>query len=273
MKPQIGPSQPVFVIAEIGINHNGNFATAKELILQAHMSGASAAKLQTYITEKRVPRDSPIYGILKQCELSFDQQRQLFDYGRELGVEVFSTPFDEESVDFLDSIGVNLFKIASFDIVNQKLLKKVSEKRKPVIVSRGMATQAEVDRAMELFRHYQVEPCLLHCVSAYPVTDHRDLNLSSIRELRDRYDIPTGFSDHTLGIDVPPVAVAAGAMAIEKHFTLSRQASGPDHSMSVEPQEMKEMISRIRWVHEAMGVPVTGPVPSEKEILQYRRAS
>ena len=270
---KVGDGQPVYVIAEVGINHNGDFATAVKLLEQAAWAGVSSVKLQTYITEKRVPKDSPIFGILKQCELSFDQQKELFERGHELGIDVFSTPFDDESVDFLVSIGAPCFKIASFDIVNTKLLKKVAQQHRPVIMSRGMADQKELDAAVSFFRENDSPLALLHCVSAYPVPSASDLNLSTIGALKERYHCPVGFSDHTLGIEAPLYSVAAGAQLIEKHFTLSKSTPGPDHAMSTEPSDMKQLVEGSKHVLEMMGQPVAHSVDAEKGTLQYRRPS
>ena len=270
---KIGKGQEVFVVAELGINHNGDFDIARKLIDEAKTAGANAVKLQTYITEKRASKDSPIFDILKQCELSFDQQKELFNYACDKGIEIFSTPFDGESVDFLSSIDVSCYKIASFDIVNKKLLEKVAAQGKPVIMSRGMANQEEIDTAVSIMQKSSIDIVLLHCISAYPVPSHASLHLDTIRALRERYHCPVGFSDHTLGIEAVKYAVAAGANAIEKHFTLSRKNKGPDHSLSTEPKEMKKMVEGIRAVSEMVKEAIWSPVPVEKGILQYRRVS
>ncbi len=269
----VGAGYPTMIIAEVGINHNGDFETARELVRQAHKAGASAVKLQTYTTERRVPKDSPIFGILKKCELSYDQQAQLIDLGRELGVEVFSTPFDEQAVEFLNKTGVACHKVASFDIVNLKLLRAIAQSRKPVIMSRGMATAAEVEKALEIFKRYGVPVILLHCVSAYPVSNHKDLNLATIRALESQYGCPVGFSDHTIGPEAAVAAVYAGACAIEKHFTLSCTQEGPDHAMSADPEGLARLVLGIRRAEEMMGKPVRGPIKTEEPILQYRRPS
>jgi N,N'-diacetyllegionaminate synthase len=268
---KIGQGHSVFVIAEIGINHNGDFNIAKELINKAKWSGADAVKLQTYITEKRVSKTSPIFDILKQCELSFNQQKDLFDYARNEKIEMFSTPFDEESVDFLYSINAPCYKIASFDIVNKKLVKKIASQKRPVIISRGMATQLEIDTAVHIMNKNAVDIILLHCISAYPVSSYSSLHMETIRALKQRYSCPVGFSDHTLGIEAAKYSVAAGADVIEKHFTLSRDSKGPDHSLSAEPHKLKEMIEDIRMVSDMLGEPVWSSVDVEKDILQYRR--
>lgn len=269
----VGDGHDVFVIAEVGINHNGDMDTARSLIDRAAWAGASAVKLQTYITEKRVSKDSPIFGILKQCELSFDQQRDLIAYAKERGIIVFSTPFDEESVAFLAEVAVPCYKVASFDIVNMRLLKAIVRQKRPTIVSRGMANQAEIDAAVALLREADVPFALLHCISAYPVPSLSDLHLRTIAALKERYGCPVGFSDHTIGIEAPPYAVASGASIIEKHFTLSRTLDGPDHAMSTEPEEFQRMVTMIRQAREMLGQPVTGPIEAEKGTLQYRRIS
>lgn len=272
-KRKIGAEQRAFVIAEIGINHNGDIETAKKMIDQAKWAGADAVKLQTYITEKRVPKNSPIFGILKQCELTFRQQEELVKYAHDKEIIIFSTPFDNESVDFLASVDIPCYKIASFDIVNKKLLEKVALQSKPVIMSRGMADQAEIDAAVGIMNKFKAPIILLHCISAYPVPSHKSLNLNTIRALKQRYDCPVGFSDHTLGIDAAKYAIAAGAELIEKHFTLSRKSRGPDHALSTEPKELRRMIKSMYKVREMMGQAVWSAVPAEEPILQYRRSS
>ena len=270
---RIGRCEDIFVIAEAGINHNGDLDAAKRLIDKAKWAGSSAVKFQTYITEKRVPKDSPIFGILKQCELSFKDQETLFGYARSAGLAAFSTPFDDESVDFLASQGIPCYKVASFDIVNKRLLERIASKKRPVIISRGMASREEIDTAMDIMGRSGIDVLLLHCISAYPVPSHASLHLDTIKALKERYGCPVGFSDHTLGIDAARFAVAAGAVAIEKHFTLSRGAKGPDHALSTEPEEMKELVKGVNEIREMIGEAVWAPVTAEEGILQYRRVS
>lgn len=269
----VGVGHPTMIIAEVGINHNGDLETARELLRQAHKAGASAVKLQTYTTERRVPKGSPIFGILKKCELSYDQQAELIGLGRKLGVEVFSTPFDEQAVAFLDKVGVACHKVASFDIVNLKLLTAIARSGKPVIMSRGMATAMEVEKALVIFKSHGVPVILLHCVSAYPVSNHKDLNLATIRALAAKYSCPAGFSDHTIGPEASVAAVYAGACVVEKHFTLSCTQEGPDHAMSADPGGLAALVLGIRRAEEMMGRPVWGPIKTEEPILQYRRPS
>ncbi len=267
----IGEGSPIFIVAEIGINHNGDMGIAERLLLEAREAGADAVKLQTYVTEKRVPKDSPIYGLLKECELSYRQQRELFKLGRDLGLCVFSTPFDEEAVDFLAQESAPLFKVASFDVVNKRLLEKIAAMQRPVILSRGMATRQELDMAVKIVDRRETPSVLLHCVSAYPVKSVEDLNLATIAHLKREYLRPVGYSDHTLGTEAPVWAVAAGALVIEKHFTLATTMKGPDHAISADPRTMKEMVTQIRRVERALGTPVQGPIEAEQGILQYRR--
>mgnify|MGYP006086410223 CR=1 FL=1 len=266
---EIGQQSPIFIIAEVGINHNGDMNTAFELINKAKWAGASAVKFQTYITEKRVSNDSPIFNILKECELSFDQQKELFEYANSNDIMAFSTPFDSESVAFLAEINAPCYKVASFDLVNTSLLRDIAQQKKPVIMSRGMASMDEIDIAMNILK--DIPTILLHCVSAYPIPNHKSLNLSTIAALKERYHSIIGYSDHTLDIEAAQFAVACGAKVIEKHFTLSQSMNGPDHLISSEPKQLKMLIERCKIVDEMMGNPAWESIDAEKDILQYRR--
>jgi N,N'-diacetyllegionaminate synthase len=266
---KVGHKSPIFIIAEIGINHNGDMKNAFELIDKAKWSGASAVKFQTYITEKRVSQDSPIFDILKGCELSFEQQKELFEYANSKDIIAFSTPFDSESVEFLAEINSPCYKVASFDLVNTPLLRDIAKQKRPVIISRGMANMEEIDIAMNILKN--IPTVLLHCVSAYPVPNHSSLNLSTIAALKERYHSLIGYSDHTLDIEASQFAVACGAKVIEKHFTLSQSMEGPDHLISSEPKQLKKLIERCKIVHEMMGSPAWDSIDAEKDILQYRR--
>lgn len=268
----IGPAGHTFVIAEAGINHNGDMKLAVKLIQEAKKSGADAVKFQTYITEKRVAKDSPIFGILKQCELSFKDQEELSKIAESEGILFFSTPFDEESADFLAGLKVPVIKVASFDIVNLRLLKHVAAKKIPVIVSRGMANEKEVDEAVQIFKQCDLPYVLLHCISSYP-NKEENANLRVIQALRERYGCLVGYSDHTLGIRVPVLAVAAGAVAIEKHFTLDRAMEGPDHTISCDPKMMSQMVAEIRETEKILGQDEIKVYEPEKPILVYRRVS
>ena len=269
----VGEGHPVFVIAEIGINHNGDMDQARELIRLAKESGADAAKLQTYITEKRVPADSPVFEILKQCEIGFDDQANLFEYAADIGIVAFSTPFDDESVDFLAGVDCPCFKIASFDMVNRNLLRRTAATGKPMIVSRGMANRDEIDEAVGIMRENDSDFALLHCVSAYPVESHTDLNLNTVRALSATYDCPAGLSDHSLTNDGAILSVGAGASVIEKHFTFSRDADGADHAISQDSNGFRQLVEGIRRAEESMGQEIWEPIKAENDILQYRRPS
>lgn len=269
----IGEGQSVFVIAEVGINHSGDMTKAKALIDEAAKAGADAVKIQTYLTEKRVAKDSPIFGILKQCELSFNQQRELFVYAKTKNILLFSTPFDSDSVAFLEEMNVPCYKVASFDLVNSVLLKEVASKKRPVILSRGMADQKEIDTAVDILKSAGAPFALLHCISAYPVPQASDLHLATIRALKERYDCPVGYSDHAQGIQPSVLSVAAGAVIIEKHFMLAGDADAPDKPVSLEPAVFAEMVRGIREATKMMGNAVWAPTEAEAGILQFRRPS
>lgn len=266
----IGTGQPTFVIAEVGINHDGDFDTAMWLVEAAAKAGADAVKLQTYTTEKRVPKDSPVYDILKRCELSYRDQEKLFDAGRALGLEMFSTPFDDEAVAFLDDAGCRLFKVASFDSVNRALLRAIAATGKPVILSTGMTDAAELEAALAILPADKT--AVLHCVSSYPLAPE-NADLAAIRTLHEMHNGPVGYSDHTTGIEVPVLAVAGGATVIEKHFTLDTNADGPDHALSADPQTMAELVSGIRRVETILGEPALRQRDAESGIVPFRRPS
>lgn len=271
-KHTIGENQKVFVIAEVGINHNGDLDIAKNLIKAAKGVGADAVKFQTYITEKRVPKDSPVYNILKQCEFNEENTKELINFAKNNDIIFFSTPFDEESVNILTKYDVPLIKIASFDIVNLKLLEKVAQKGIPIIISRGIANKDEIDKALSIFNSYKVKYAILHCVSAYP-TSNFDANLNAIRRLGKLYNCPIGYSDHTLGIEVAYLSVAAGASLIEKHFTLDINQEGPDHKLSADPKMFKNLVMKVREVESILGSGEIKMLNCEKNALQFRRKS
>ncbi|MCP4634084.1 MAG: N-acetylneuraminate synthase [candidate division Zixibacteria bacterium] len=269
---KIGNGNPVFIIAECGINHGGSYKVAEEMIQSAVKCGADAVKFQSYITEKRVPSDNLYFDLFKKCELSEDDQRDLNAKAHSLGIEFFSTPFDPESVAILEEIGVPGYKVASFDIVNKALIRSVCHTGKPVICSTGMADESEINSVMEIFDNAEIPFALLHCISAYP-TELNDANLNVINTLKSICTGPVGYSDHTLGIKAPVLAVAAGAKVIEKHFTLDKNADGPDHQLSADPDDMKKMIEQIREVETIFGSSVLKVTPAETTTLIFRRPS
>lgn len=264
-----GNGEATFVIAEIGLNHDGDLDKAKALIRSAAAGGANAVKFQTYVTEKRVPKDSPIHSILKQCELDESGHKELIQVAKKEKISFFSTPFDDGSADLLQQLGVGFFKVASFYMTNAPFLEHLAKKGLPVIVSRGMAEENEIDAAVAIFRRENTPFALLHCISSYP-TQPADVNLRVIGTIARKYGCVTGYSDHTMGIEAPILAVAAGASIIEKHYTYDKQARGPDHAMSADPGELKRMVDGIRRAEELLGTPDIRRMDAEKAYLQYR---
>ena len=185
---------------------------------------------------------------------------------------MFTSPFDTDSLHFADNLGSLAFKVAAFEVVNHELLKAIADTGKPVIVSRGMTTKEELDRCVDIFENYGVEYILLHCISSYP-TMHFDSNLNMIHTLKDRYDCPIGHSDHTRGVDIPPLAVAAGASIIEKHFTVNAKLRESDNPFSITPDELKEMIWRVRQVETYMGSESIDRIDAENYMWDFRRHS
>lgn len=261
----------VFVIAEIGINHGGNIEIAKKLIDSAKRAGADAVKFQTYKTEKRTPIDSPIYDVLKKCELPFEAFAELKKYSEENSITFFSTPFDDESVDFLESINNPIYKIASFDVANLPFLKKIARTGKPIIISVGMSDLDEIKNAINLLQEHGSSVALLHCISAYP-TDEKDSNLAAIHKLTNIFKGNIiGQSDHTNDIFVPLLAVSAGARIIEKHFKISAEMDCIDAIVSISEEKMKELVSQVRRVELILGNGKIEISEIEKDLLWLKR--
>ena len=261
-----------YIIAEIGINHNGDVDLAKKLIESAARAGVDAVKFQTYLTEKRAPKDSPIFDILKKCELPFESFLELKLHSEKFNVEFFSTPFDSESVDFLESIGVNIYKIASFDIVNTNLLKKIAKTKKPIILSVGMSNLNEINNAYKIIKSYNENLALLHCVSSYP-TDEKDSNISVISNLKESFDCIVGQSDHTNDIQVPLYSVCCGAQILEKHFMIDDNMSCVDSPVSITENQMKKLVKETRRIEKIMGSSELKTRDCEKGSLIFRRSS
>jgi N-acetylneuraminate synthase/N,N'-diacetyllegionaminate synthase len=273
---RIGPDEPCFVIAEAGVNHNGEVALAKQLIDGAVAAGADAVKFQTWVTELLVTQDAPLakyqaetsqdasqFELLRRLELSYDVFRDLKEHADRAGILFFSTPDEEQSADFLESLDVALFKIGSAEVTNLPLLKHIAAKRRPTILSTGMSGIGDVERAVAVFRDARNDALvLLHCVTSYPA-DPRDCNLRAMATMAAAFDVPVGFSDHTLTETVPVAAVALGACVIEKHLTLDRSMSGPDHRASFDVEQFTSMVAAIRAAESALGDGVKRPVASE----------
>jgi N,N'-diacetyllegionaminate synthase len=277
----------VFIIAEAGVNHNGNLNLAKELIDVAKEAGADAIKFQTFISEKVVSRYAPkaeyqnIYtsskesqlDMVKKLELSFDQFRELDKYCKAKEIEFLSTAFDSISIDFLNSLDMKRWKIPSGEITNLPYLIKIAKLHKPVFLSTGMSTMEDIKAALSILKENGAgDITVLHCTTEYP-TPFKDVNLNAMNTIMKMFNIPVGYSDHTKGIEVSIAAVALGATIIEKHFTLDRNMEGPDHKASLEPHELKAMISAIRNVEASLGSGVKKPAPSEQKNMTIARKS
>jgi N-acetylneuraminate synthase len=269
-KKYIGQDQPVFVIAEAGLNHGGDMALATRMIEAAAESGADAIKFQAFRTEERFGENPEIYGLIKPAELNHEQFAVLARAAKTVGIEFFATAFDEESVDMLKTLNVPAIKIASCDICNERLLRRVASSALPVIISRGTAGVEEIDFALNVFRKHNIPHILLHCVSSYPL-EAESANLRAIHSLRLLQGIPVGYSDHAQGVDVPLFAVYAGAMVIEKHFTLDRRLQGIDWEISAEPAELKGLILKIREAEKILGHGRVEAMPCEEEEILYRK--
>jgi N,N'-diacetyllegionaminate synthase len=264
-------SDRFYVIAEIGINHGGDLDDAKRLIDSAARSGANAVKFQTYLTEKRVPKDSPIFEILKTCELPLSSFEVLKNHADSLEVDFFSTPFDRESVECLSSLNVPLYKIASFDVVNHSLLSSLSLEKTPVIMSVGMSSLKEINEAYEILS----ESCpitLLHCISAYP-THKLDSNLSAIDELKKNFDCVVGQSDHTNGIQSPLYAYLRGAQVLEKHYKINDSSECVDSPVSITENQMSQLIQHLKEADRMLGSGILGIRSAEIDTVPYRRFS
>jgi len=263
----IGDDEPCFIIAEAGVNHNGDLLLARKLIDAAYESGADAIKFQTFKTsllvthdarkadyqKKNDPTGTTQFGMLKNLELSNKDFRTLSSYAKKKGILFLSTAFDDESLDLLIRLGIPVYKIPSGEITNYPALEKIARRKRPVILSTGMSTLEEVRNAVTFLQvHGCTDIVLLHCTSSYPAP-LESVNLRVLDTLREVFQLPVGYSDHTEGIIVPVAAVARGACVIEKHITLDRNLPGPDHAASIEPDELKQMIDAIRKVERALG--------------------
>lgn len=262
--------QKTLIIAEAGVNHNGSMESAKKLIDVAAQAGVDYVKFQTFKTENLVSKsaqkadyqqrnmndgDTSQYAMLKKLELSPEQHLELISYCQAKGVKFFSTAFDLESIDFLASLQLGLWKIPSGEITNYPYIKKIAQYKEPVILSTGMSTPDEINDAVDILLKFGVtkeQITILHCNTEYP-TPMADVNLKAMQTMKVDLGLQTGYSDHTQGIEIPIAAVALGATIIEKHFTLDRSMDGPDHKASLEPEELKAMVSAIRNVEQALG--------------------
>lgn len=277
----------VFIIAEAGDNHNGNFDLALQLVDQAVAAGADCVKFQTFVTENVISKfaekadyqkentgaEESQYEMVKKLELSFDQFREIQSYCEKKGILFLSTPFDLDSIDFLDEIKIPFWKIPSGEITNLPYLEKIAKTGRDIILSTGMSTMEEIEKAISILKENGAgKITLLHCNTEYP-TPFVDVNLKAMKAISEKFGLPVGYSDHTVGIEVPIAATAMGAAVIEKHFTLDKNMEGPDHKASLEPAELKQMVSAIRNIEQALGNGVKQPSPSEKKNIDIARKS
>ncbi len=282
----IGPGQSPYVIAEMSGNHNGDIERAFRLMQAAKDAGADAVKLQTYTADTiTIDHDGPgfvvegglwdgrrLYDLYQEAHTPWEWHEQLFAKGRELGITVFSSPFDRTAIDFLADLDAPAYKIASFEAIDLPLIRHAASKAKPLVISTGMCSAEEIQEAVNAAREAGCsELVLLHCVSTYPAPYH-EANLRAVAALAERFDSIAGLSDHTMGVAVPIAAVALGAHVIEKHFTLRRADGGPDSAFSLEPEELKAVCDGCRIAASALGSVRFGPTDSERESVTYRRS-
>lgn len=277
----------VLVIAEAGVNHNGSIELAKKLIKEASIAGADVVKFQTFKAETLVSKsakkadyqkvstdaEESQFDMLKKLELDYAIHEELMQYSNEQGIMFLSSAFDLESIDLLDKLGIDIFKIPSGEITNLPYLRKIAQTGKQIILSTGMSTISDIEAALEVLRQNgATDIIVLHCNTEYP-TPMEDVNLLAMNTIQNTFKVRVGYSDHTAGIEVPIAAVALGAEVIEKHFTLDKTMEGPDHKASLEPKELKAMVDAIRNIQAALGAGLKRPSESEIKNMPIARKS
>lgn len=280
----------VLIIAEAGVNHNGSLDIAKQLIDKAVEAGVDIIKFQTFKSEKLVSKaakqaeyqqrnigkkDESQLAMLKKLELSPSDHEALMDYCGEKGIRFFSTAFDMDSIEYLHSLNLGLWKIPSGEITNYPYLRKIAQYHEPIILSTGMCELSDIEATLKVLVGFGVKKeqiTILHCNTEYP-TPYSDVNLKAMLEIRDRFGVQVGYSDHTQGIEVPIAAVALGASVIEKHFTLDKNMEGPDHKASLEPDELKAMVCAIRNIEQTLGSGHKTISESERKNIEIARKS
>ncbi len=283
----LGPGHPVYVVSELSANHNQDFDQAVRIIHAAKEAGADAVKLQTYTADTITLQSDRaqfridagtlwdgriLYDLYREAYTPWEWQPKLKKVADDLGLDLFSSPFDVTAVDFLEEMGVPAYKLASFELVDIPLIRKMAATGKPLIMSTGMATVEEIDEALMAARKAgATQIALLKCTSAYPAPPD-EMNLRTIPEMARRFEVPVGLSDHTMGITAPVAAVALGACIIEKHITLSRALKGPDSEFSLEPDEFRQMVEAVRCAEQALGRVQFGPSPRESGSRVFRRS-
>lgn len=284
----IGPSHPPFIIAEMSGNHNQSLERALEIVEAAAKTGAHALKIQTYTPDtmtldlderefhisdpKSLWSGTSLYKLYGEAYTPWEWHKPIFDRASELGLIAFSTPFDDTAVDFLETLNVPCYKIASFENTDLPLIKRVAATGKPLIISTGMATAAELDETVRAARSAGCKDLiLLKCTSTYPATPE-NTNIRTIPHMRELFGCEVGLSDHTMGVAVSVASVALGATVIEKHFTLNRADGGVDSSFSMEPAEMAQLVVESKRAWQALGSVSYGPMEAEKKSIQFRRS-
>ncbi len=279
----------VFIIAEAGVNHNGDIKLAKKLIKAAAEAGANAVKFQTFKAEDLVCAEAPKaryqdenvgkadsqLEMLKKLELSRKEHEILIDYCNEKGILFLSTPFDIKSLHMLNELNIPIIKIPSGEITNLPLLEEISCLNKEIIISTGMSDLKEIEHALKILTSNNIKKkniTVLHCNTQYP-TPFEDVNLLAMKTIQKELDVKIGYSDHTVGLEVSLAAVSLGAMVIEKHFTLDKEMLGPDHKASLDPKELSDLVNGIRRIEKALGNGVKIPSRSEKENIEVARKS
>lgn len=282
----IGEGYPAYIIAEMSANHAGSIERAKEIIQVAKESGADCVKIQTYTPDTLTIdcdneyfaitdgtwKGENLYGLYGKAYTPLEWQAELYAEAKRIGIDFFSTPFDNATADFLENMGMDFYKIASFEMIDLDFLRHVAAKQKPMIVSTGMSTLEEMKEAVNaIYETGNHQLALLKCSSAYPAVSD-EMNLKTIQHMKEVFDIPIGLSDHSMGSLGAVTAVALGACIIEKHFCLGREIENPDASFSMTPEEFKQMVEDVRAVERAMGKPTYGMAPSEKNNMVFRRS-
>ena len=277
----------VFVIAEAGVNHNGSLDLALQLVDAAKASGADAVKFQTFRADQLATRSAhkapyqerttanseSQFEMLQRLQLDAAAHRRLIQHCRNTGIQFLSSPFDTQSADLLATMEVPLYKVPSGEITNLPFLQHLARKNRPLILSTGMSTLGEVEEAVQVLQFAgAIQLTLLHCVTEYPAP-YAEVNLRAMQTLKSAFGLPVGYSDHTSGIEIAIAAVALGAEVIEKHFTLDRSLPGPDHSASLEPVELRQMVTAIRHVESALGTGIKAPAPCELLNISVARKS
>lgn len=280
----------VLIIAEAGVNHNGSMQIAKQMVDKAVEAGVDVIKFQTFKSEKLVSKaakqaeyqqrnigngDEGQLTMLKKLELSVENHQELIQYCQERNIRFWSTAFDMESIDFLHSLNLGLWKIPSGEITNYPYLKKIASFHEPIILSTGMCELSDIEAALNVLIDEGIKKeqiTVLHCNTEYP-TPYNDVNLKAMLEISEKFGVNIGYSDHTQGVEVPIAAVALGATVIEKHFTLDKNMEGPDHKASLEPDELKAMVTAIRHIEQALGTGHKSISESERKNIEIARKS